>query len=106
RERGRSPGPIARFSPEMERKNGQLKEFLYDNLYKHHRVLRMADKAERILKSLFEVYSNEPRVLPPHFFSEIERVGKERLICDYIAGMTDRYALDEYKKLFDPYEKV
>ncbi|MHA2219525.1 MAG: deoxyguanosinetriphosphate triphosphohydrolase, partial [Candidatus Hodarchaeales archaeon] len=40
------------------------------------------------------------------FFSEIERVGKERLICDYIAGMTDRYALDEYKKLFDPYEKV
>jgi dGTPase len=103
RERGR---PVARFSPEMEKKNSELKKFLWTNLYKHHRVLRMADKAERILKSLFEVYLNEPRVLPPHIFKEIERVGKERLICDYIAGMTDRYALDEYKKLFDPYEKV
>jgi dGTPase len=103
RERDR---PVARFSPEMEKKNSELKKFLWTNLYKHHRVLRMADKAERILKSLFEVYLNEPRVLPPHIFKEIERVGKERLICDYIAGMTDRYALDEYKKLFDPYEKV
>lgn len=103
RDRG---GPIARFSPEMEKKNSRLKDFLGKNLYSHHRVLRMADKAERILRGLFEVYANEPRVLPPHFFVEIDRVGKERLICDYIAGMTDRFALDEYKKLFDPYEKV
>jgi dGTPase len=103
RERGK---PIARFSSEMETKNTQLKDFLGKSLYTHHRVLRMADKAERLLRGLFEVYRNEPKVLPPHFFVEIDRVGKERLICDYIAGMTDRYALDEYKKLFDPYEKV
>jgi dGTPase len=98
--------PIARFSPEMEKNNGQLKGFLKENLYKHHRVLRMADKAERILKSLFDVYANAPRVLPPHFFSEVDSVGKERVVCDYLAGMTDRFALDEYKKLFDPDEKV
>ena len=103
RERGKS---LAHFSPEMKRKNSELKDFLGRNLYKHYRVLRMANKAERILEGLFKVYSKEPRLLPPHFSSEIERVGKERLICDYIAGMTDRFALDEYKKLFDPYEKV
>ncbi|MBI5598373.1 MAG: deoxyguanosinetriphosphate triphosphohydrolase [Deltaproteobacteria bacterium] len=100
------PKPVARFSPGMERKNRQLKKFLKDNLYSHYRLLRMADKAERILKGLFKVYSDKTELLPPHFSSEIERVGEKRLICDYIAGMTDRFALDEYKKLFDPYEKV
>jgi dGTPase len=49
---------------------------------------------------------NEPRTLPPKNYLDIERIGKERAICDHIAGMTDRFALDEYKKLFDPYEKV
>ncbi len=102
----RRSSPVARFSPEMAEKNNQLKRFLNENLYNHYRVLRMADKAARILKGLFEVYSKEPKLLPPHFFSKIEKVGKARLICDYIAGMTDRFALDEYKKLFDPYEKV
>ena len=97
---------VARFSEEMEKKNAQLKVFLKKNMYYHHRVLRMADKAERILESLFGVYIRKPVTLPPHFFSEIDRVGKERVICDYLAGMTDRFALDEYKKLFDPYEKV
>ncbi len=98
--------PTAGFSPEMEKMNIELKRFLRTNLYLHYKVLRMADKAERILTGLFEVYSNRPRLLPPHFFSELERVGKERLVCNYIAGMTDRFAIDEYKKLFDPYEKV
>ncbi|MCK4739563.1 MAG: deoxyguanosinetriphosphate triphosphohydrolase [Deltaproteobacteria bacterium] len=99
-------GNIARFSSEMEKKNIELKRFLHKNLYMHHRVLRMAGKAERILTALFEVYEKEPKTLPPHFVEEIERVGKKRVICDYMAGMTDRFALDEYKKLFDPYERV
>ncbi|MBI5560354.1 MAG: deoxyguanosinetriphosphate triphosphohydrolase [Deltaproteobacteria bacterium] len=103
--RGRGK-PIARFSPEMERKNNELKGFLNEKLYRHYRVLRMQDKGERILTRLFGVYMRKPELLPPHFLSEIDRVGKERLICDYTAGMTDRFALDEYKKLFDPYEKV
>lgn len=98
--------PIARFSPEMEKKNTELKRFLKKNLYSHHRVIRMSDKADRILKALFKVYLDEPQLLPPHVYADLEEKGKERLICDYIAGMTDRFALDEYKKLFDPYERV
>ena len=98
--------PIAGFSEEMERKNNELKEFLKEKLYNHHRVIRMADKAKRILRNLFTVYSREPRLLPPHVYAFIEETGKERLICDYTAGMTDRFALEEYKRLFDPFERV
>lgn len=98
--------PIARFSPDMDRKNRELKVFLRKNLYEHHRVIRMADKANRIIKHLFKIYEEDPRLLPPHVYANVNEVGKERLICDYIAGMTDRFALDEYKKLFDPYERV
>ncbi len=97
---------LASFSKEMEEKNIELKRFLKKNLYEHHRVIRMADKADRIIKHLFRVYNHEPKLLPPHVYARIDDTGKERLICDYIAGMTDRFALDEYKKLFDPYEKV
>lgn len=98
--------PIARFSPDMEEKNNELKTFLKKSLYEHHRVIRMADKANRILRHLFKVYIDDPRLIPPHVYADIEESGKERLVCDYIAGMTDRFALEEYKKLFDPYERV
>ena len=98
--------PIARFSPQMAAKNLELKRFLRERLYNHYRVLRMADKAERIIRALFETYLKKPELMPPHFVAEIDRVGKERLICDYIAGMTDRFALTEYKKLTDPFERV
>jgi dGTPase len=97
---------IAAFSEVMKKKNSELKIFLKENLYNHHRVIRMADKARRILRNLFTVYSREPRLLPPHVYASMEQTGKERLICDYIAGMTDRFALEEYKRLFDPYERV
>ncbi len=100
--------PIAHFSPGMHEMNKQLKIFLNNNLYRHHRVIRMADKAERIIKELFSAYLREPRLLPPLTCSLIGDRGekKHRVICDYIAGMTDRFALGEYKKLFDPFEKV
>ncbi len=98
---------MARFSPEMAVKNRELKLFLRANLYSHHRVIRMADKARRMLASLFSAYMREPRLLPPRTFAAIgPGLEKERAVCDYIAGMTDRFALDEVKKLFDPYEKV
>lgn len=99
---------LARFSSGMEKKNRQLKKFLYANLYKHHRVERMAHKAERIIRELFGVYLKNPKLLPPRVCSLIEQSKEERhrVVCDYIAGMTDRFALDEFKKLFDPYEKV
>ncbi|GMR04330.1 MAG: deoxyguanosinetriphosphate triphosphohydrolase [Thermodesulfobacteriota bacterium] len=105
--RGRS-APVARFSPSMKKLNTALKVFLGRNLYNHYRVIRMADKAERIITELFNAYQREPKLLPPRNYLLIEEnaAGKERVICDYIAGMTDRFALNEYKKLFDPFEKV
>jgi dGTPase len=101
-------GPLAGFSPEMDRMNRELKTFLRENLYHHHRVIRMADKAERIISELFRAYAREPRLLPPAKYSRIESgsAPEKRVICDYIAGMTDRFALKEYRKLFDPFEKV
>lgn len=97
---------IVSFSPEIEEKNSELKKFLYKNLYKHHRVVRMELKAEKIIKELFETYLNRHVVLPPKVQQEMEKEAKERVVCDYIAGMTDRFAMDEYKKLFDPYSRV
>ena len=66
----------------------------------------MSDKARRFIGELFNVYLEKPEQLPPSDQKKITKTGSHRAICDYIAGMTDRYALDEYKKLFDPYERV
>jgi dGTPase len=66
----------------------------------------MADKARRIVTQLFEVYLNNSDQLPPSFSSKIREENKMQLVCDYVAGMTDRFALQEYKKLFDPFERV
>jgi dGTPase len=90
------------YSEEMHRRNRQIKDFLYANMYRHHRVVRMAVKAERIITALFEAYREEPAMLPHHVQTWVEQRGIERTICDYIAGMTDRYALQEQAKLFDP----
>jgi len=90
------------YSEEMHRRNRQIKDFLYANMYRHHRVVRMAVKAERIITALFNAYRDEPAMLPHHVQAWIEPRGIERTICDYIAGMTDRFALQEHEKLFDP----
>jgi dGTPase len=90
------------FSEELHRRNRELKDFLYANLYRHPRVVRMQVKAERLLGNLFEAFQNEPAILPKHVQKRVEERGLERTICDHIAGMTDRYAVEEYKKLFDP----
>lgn len=83
-----------------------LKTFLYDNLYRHPRVMRMERKAVRIITALFEAYTEEPRQLPYAEQAKLEKRSLHRVVCDYIAGMTDRYALQEYAKLFDPMERV
>ena len=93
------------FSEEMHRRNRELKDFLYRNMYRHHRVVRMQVKAERILTDLFSSYRAEPAMLPEHARKPIESRGLERTICDYIAGMTDRFAIEEHQKLFNPMEK-
>lgn len=94
------------FSSEMEEKNEELKTFLLRHLYCHYRVIRMEEKAKRIIKDLFDAYLSRPEQLPPQFYLKINSWGLKRVICDYIAGMTDRYALMEHKKLFDPQERV
>jgi dGTPase len=93
------------YSEDMHRRNRQLKDFLYNNLYRHHRVVRMAVKAEKITSDLFHAYCDEPAILPSHIQELIEEHGLERTICDYIAGMTDRFAVDEHQKLFEPSTK-
>ena len=95
------------FSQEMESLRLPLKDFLMEHLYRNYRVVRMAYKAKRFISDLFRVYLNNPEQLPQETAVRIKKgADTRRVICDYIAGMTDRYALDEYKKLFDPYEKV
>jgi dGTPase len=96
------PYNVVGFSEDMHRRNRELKDFLFQNLYNHYRVVRMSVKAGRILESLFETFVREPSVLPKQFEMAIAEIGLEETICDYIAGMTDRYAIDEYQKLFDP----
>jgi dGTPase len=98
----RLPYNVIGYSEDMHRRNRQIKDFLYMKLYRHHRVIRMAVKAERIITNLFTAYQIEPAILPQHVQGFIETRGLERTICDYIAGMTDRFALQEHNKLFDP----
>ncbi len=103
--REKGPGAV-RMSEAMRKENALLKRTLFAKLYHHYRVERMAVKAGRVVRELFGAYCENPRILPPQFFSRVEAEGKERAVCDYIAGMTDRFALQEYKKLFDPFERV
>jgi dGTPase len=103
----RAGRPIATFSDEMEEKRLELKSFLMENLYRHYRVMRMAVKAQKVLRDLFRAYMEEPSQLPPHVLARCQAGESEaRVIADYIAGMTDRFALEEHRKLFDPMERV
>lgn len=97
---------IISFSKEMSEMNRVLKDYLLDYLYRHYKVIKMADKAKRFISDLFKVYISNPSQLPPDFYNRIEKDGNERVVCDYIAGMTDRYAQDEYTRLFVPYAKM
>jgi dGTPase len=94
------------FSPDMKKKKDDLEAFLYENMYKHYRVVRMARKARRFIEEMFAEYVQNTDQLPPEYQEWAEVEGVERSVCDYIAGMTDRYAQDEYKRLFHPFERV
>jgi dGTPase len=97
---------VVELSPGLAEKNRQLKRFLNHNLYRHYKVERMRVKAERYLVMLFESYLKHPTLLPRKYVAKMDQIGRERVISDYIAGMTDRFALDEFKRLFEPYERV
>ncbi len=96
--------PIIGFSEPVAARLHELRTFLYEQLYRHWRVVRMAAKAERMLRALFDAYITEPAQLPDTVQVRLAGAAEpmERLICDYVAGMTDRFALDEYARLFDP----
>ncbi|MGD0291620.1 MAG: deoxyguanosinetriphosphate triphosphohydrolase [Candidatus Binataceae bacterium] len=99
---------LAAFSPGVGVQVDELKQIMRDRLYRHYRVSRMTEKAGRVLARLFEAYMSEPRQIPAHVLARVEVDGEPlaRVVADYIAGMTDRFALDEYRKLFDPDERV
>jgi dGTPase len=97
---------LIKFSDKLEKLNRQLKNFLMENLYQHYKVIKMQEKSKRIIDALFSIYIKETNQLPPQFHETIPEFGKERVICDYIAGMTDRFAQYEYERLFFPFKKM
>jgi dGTPase len=95
----RAAPPLVAHSETVSAQATVLKRFLYKNLYRHYRVMRMASKARRVVTGLFDAFSDDARLLPPNYQSADAGV-QARLIAHYIAGMTDRYALKEYRRLF------
>jgi dGTPase len=102
RHRGALVGP----GPEMCGLKAELEDFLRRRVYQHYRVQRMAFKGRRVLQLLFAEFCRAPQLLPERYCRRTPIEGIERVVCDYLAGMTDRYALDEYLRLFQPYSIV
>jgi dGTPase len=100
----RLPGLIA-FSPRMAAEQRELKTFLGHHLYQHARVARMTAKARRIVTDLFQAFTESPKLLPTQYLSP-QQPDAARAIADYIAGMTDRYAILEHSRLFEPSERT
>lgn len=101
---------IVAFSPEMKRKVDELREFLYQRMYRHYTINRIWLKVERIVGDLFNAFHSTYNVLPDNWQRRVEEAGgledehkRARIVCDYIAGMTDRYAIREHERLFDLY---
>jgi dGTPase len=101
--------PIVDFPDEMRRNDRALKEFLFERMYRHHRVNRMSSKAHSVVHDLFGLYLAEPQCLPREW-RELAAGPDEprtaRVAADYLAGMTDRFALDEHHRLFDNYARI
>ncbi len=100
--------PVIAFSPGMREADTSLRAFLFERMYRHHRVNRMTAKARHVVRELFELYVGQPDCLPGEWRAQCDRpnsTATARLVADYIAGMTDRFALDEHRRLFDPYAR-
>ncbi len=95
----RAAPPLAAFSEAVRREADELKSFLREHLYRHHQVMRMTSKARRIVRELFDAFMDDPRLLPADHRLRAER-DRARAIADYVAGMTDRYAIKEHRRLF------
>ncbi|MGH6973414.1 MAG: deoxyguanosinetriphosphate triphosphohydrolase, partial [Stellaceae bacterium] len=100
----KSNAPMVAFSDAMCEREKGLRAFLFERMYRHYRVNRMSSKARRVVGDLFGIFNAEPELLPSEWRDEAmkhDAKGRARLIADYIAGMTDRFALDEHRRLFD-----
>ncbi|AYZ67091.1 deoxyguanosinetriphosphate triphosphohydrolase [Burkholderia multivorans] len=95
----RAAPPIVAHSEAVAAQAAALKRFLFKNLYRHYKVMRMANKAQRVVTGLFDAFCEDPRLLPPPYQSD-DPAKQPRLVAHYIAGMTDRFALKEYQRLF------
>ena len=95
----RKAGPLVAFSSALRAEADALKRFLYDNLYRHYQVMRMTAKARKVVRELFEAFDEEPRLLPSDHQARAVP-DKPRAIADYVAGMTDRYAIREHRRLY------
>ena len=95
----RSAPPLISFSSDVKRLQQELQSFLRAKLYKHYRVQRMANKARRIVRELFSAFMEQPSLLPPEYQDRVKD-DAPRAIADYVAGMTDRYAIKEYRRIF------
>ncbi len=102
--------PVIAFSAPMERDSRDLKKFLFERMYRHFKVNRMTSKARRVVGDLFTLLLAEPECLPSEWRDRVEAADqateRARLVCDYVAGMTDRYALHEHRRLFDLYDEA
>ena len=94
-----SAPPLVAFSPALRAEADELKRFLHHHLYRHYQVMRMTAKARRVVADLFGAFLDEPRLLPPDHQARAA-IDKPRAIADYVAGMTDRYAMKEHRRLF------
>jgi dGTPase len=101
-----APELLAVPGPEVRALKAGLEKFLHQRVYRHYRVMRMAAKGRRFLRTLFEEYCRAPEQLPERYSLRAQQGELERTVCDYLAGMTDRYAQDEYLRLFQPYSNV
>jgi dGTPase len=100
------PGTLVAFGPEMVTLRAGLEAFLHRRVYHHYRVQRMAVKGARVIQALCTEFCRAPLLLPDRYSRRIPVQGLERTVCDYVAGMTDRYAQDDYLRLFQPYAGV
>jgi dGTPase len=98
--------PLVTPGPEMRQLKGGLEEFLNRHVYQHTRVLRMAAKGRRLVQALFGEFCRAPQLLPERYALRAQDAGRQRTVCDYLAGMTDRYAQDEFLRLFQPFHGV
>jgi dGTPase len=101
-----APVRLVRLSEGLQPKVKQLEVFLMERVYRHYRVARMMTKSKRFITKIYEAYQANCDQLPPTYYERAKQEGLEIAICDYIAGMTDRYAQDEYQRLYEPFERV